>query len=702
MINKTLVNGEENDEALNRLRQKITPDVLEAVFESAQSEIAERNRREAKVARSGRVKRRTDIKSDTSLFRLKRSNPEVEAREKRHAAFEETTKKLIERFNLKSDEVIHLPRLRLRRQSQNEDREACEHEPGECDQNSKYRTASGRCNNVNHPTWGMSMACQQRMLPPSYDGESNFRVSAAPGGGPLPTPRQLSRTLHLHNDIPSSNVTHLYVFFGQLLDHDFALTPSSTTFDNEEIPCCPPTSNSHPQCAPIIVEGNDTFYKDFGVTCLNFVRTAICPTCAFGLRQQFSQLTSFVDGSNVYESSEPYASHLRANDETGRLRTQKTNFGDLLPRTDNPQDDMCSYPEENDFCFVAGDERVNENTILASLHTVFMREHNRVAVALKTLNQHWDEEQLYQEARRIVGAQMQNIVYHEYLPITLGVEQMTKFRLWRSERGTSVYNPHADPTMIIEFTTAAFRFMHTLINSLLSILPLNSRKGQRLLRNEFFQPFDLYNDVMGPLMRGASDSPAQTFDRHIVDDIANHLYRRRGTRFGMDLPAFNINRGRDNGLQPYVQLVRHCTGDSSIRSFNDLLKNNTMSRNSVNLLRGIYRHVEDIDLWSGIVMENPLPDGICGPTAACIIGLQFNRLKFGDRFYFEHRNQAGSFTHEQRMELRQATLTKILCRNSNVIQMPENAMRFASRLNPIVRCEDLRPLDLSHWIEEPV
>lgn len=57
-----------------------------------------------------------------------------------------------------------------------------------------------------------------------------------------------------------------------------------------------------------------------------------------------------------------------------------------------------------------------------------------------------------------------------------------------------------------------------------------------------------------------------------------------------------------------------------------------------------YETVEDIDLFSGGISELPLTDGIVGPTFACIIGVQFNHLKFGDRFYFEHGQQDGSFS----------------------------------------------------------
>lgn len=70
------------------------------------------------------------------------------------------------------------------------------------------------------------------------------------------------------------------------------------------IQCCPFGSNHHPQCFPIPIPDGDSFYSKYEESCMNFVRTAKCPQCKLGPRQQMNQITAYIDGSHIYGSME--------------------------------------------------------------------------------------------------------------------------------------------------------------------------------------------------------------------------------------------------------------------------------------------------------------------------------------------------------------------------------------------------------------
>ena len=113
---------------------------------------------------------------------------------------------------------------------------------------------------------------------------------------------------------------------------------------------------------------------------------------------------------------------------------------------------------------ILGDSRVNEQPNLAVMHTLFLREHNRVARKLGEINPQWEDETLFQESRRVVVAEWQHIVYNEWLPILLGQENMDRFGLYPLTKGFSnSYKTDFDPRIKNSFAAAAFRIGHTMI-----------------------------------------------------------------------------------------------------------------------------------------------------------------------------------------------------------------------------------------------
>lgn len=119
-------------------------------------------------------------------------------------------------------------------------------------------------------------------------------------------------------------------------------------------------------------------------------------------------------------------------------------------------------------CYTAGDVRANAQPHLTAMHTLWMREHNRVAGLLAVINPHWDDERAFQEARKIVTASIQHITYSEWLPALLGKKYTKRNGLELSPKGYSdAYDETADPTVSNSFATAILPFVNSMFNETL-------------------------------------------------------------------------------------------------------------------------------------------------------------------------------------------------------------------------------------------
>ena len=71
---------------------------------------------------------------------------------------------------------------------------------------------------------------------------------------------------------------------------------------------------------------------------------------------------------------------------------------------------------------------------------------------------------------RIVIAEMQNIVYGQYLPNILGPETVKQYNLGIDQ--ASAYNPDTDPSITNAFATAAYRFGHSMIRNIVKLIDI--------------------------------------------------------------------------------------------------------------------------------------------------------------------------------------------------------------------------------------
>ena len=168
---------------------------------------------------------------------------------------------------------------------------------------------------------------------------------------------------------------------------------------------------------------------------------------------QINAITHWLDGSQIYGSNERLAEDLRDRSSgRGQMRTSMSPFQrPLLPIGKCP-----SSP-----CFQAGDTRVTAQPLLTILHTLFLREHNRLANKLAKAVPGNTDDFYYQQARRVVIAKLQHITYNEYLPVILGPELAAKVNALK----ISGSNKLANPAIFTEFSTAAFRMGHSQLKS---------------------------------------------------------------------------------------------------------------------------------------------------------------------------------------------------------------------------------------------
>lgn len=465
----------------------------------------------------------------------------------------------------------------------------------------EFRTIDGAGNNVANPTWGSADQPFLRFAPADYaDGVSE------PSGETRPSARLISNEIHAQPE-PRPNRRGASDFlwqWGQFLDHDIVLTPVAEPVEPFDI--LVPTGDPHfdPRSLGNVTIGLDrSFYEEIN-----------------GIREQFNEITAYIDASNVYGSDSERALSLRANDGTGKLATSA---GDLLPFN---TEGLPNAPTELDpSFFLAGDFRANEQIALTSMHTLFVREHNYWADVIGRSNSGLSGDQIYEAARMIVAAEMQAITYNEFLPLLLGPSAIPRYRGYTDQVDVGIAN---------EFATASYRFGHTMLSS--TLLRLDDRgdeieQGHLALANAFFSPSRLINEGgIDPILRGLARQRAQEIDPMLVDDVRNFLFGPPGAG-GFDLASLNIQRGRDHGLASYND-TRVAYGLRTARRFSDITSNRDLQQK----LEEVYGTTADIDLWTGGLCEDHGRESMVGETFQIMLSHQFRRLRDGDRFWYQN------------------------------------------------------------------
>jgi hypothetical protein len=475
---------------------------------------------------------------------------------------------------------------------------------------------------------------------------------SAPSGVDRPNPRFISNEIFAQTEsIADPLKLSAYAWgWGQFIDHDITFSP-----DHSE------------EALPIAVPKFDAFFDPSGTgsAIIPMHRSAYDPNTGTDItnpRIHLNAITAFIDASAVYGSDEHRAAWLRTFTD-GKLKTSE---GDLLPYNtvsgesydvNDPEAPEMAMPFPHvDRYFVAGDLRANENPLLTSLHTIFVREHNRLCDELIKENPNWTDELLYQRARKIVGAIMESIVYEEWLP-TLGM-------------GVPTYNGYdqtVDPSIMNVFATAAYRYGHSVIGDALPRMDNDGQmmpEGAQQLRDAFFNPAAIPQiGGIEPYLIGMSTVVEQDFDCYIIDDLRNFLFGPPGAG-GLDLASLNVNRGRDRGLADY-NTVRKNFGLSPVASFAELSPDPILNQSFAT----VYEDIDKVDIWPGLLAEGHMEGALFGPTAMTIIQHQFMALRDGDRFYYEADPE---FSDIEVQQIKGTRLSDVILRNTSLTDIQDN------------------------------
>ncbi|XP_047026324.1 peroxidase-like [Helicoverpa zea] len=556
----------------------------------------------------------------------------------------------------------------------------------------------GTCNNYKYPTRGSARGPYLRLLKPDYANDRNIRMSRH--GSPLPSARKVRTELHSTGRVEDKvTFSAVAVHMLQFIHRDISFMDGPFDYLKRRQYCCQPKGDKDPRCIPIAVPDDDPYLKVTDIRCLNFSRAetfqdASC-TPEIILPEQINYQTPVIDLSTIYGVDNQGLAKVRKYEDGLLILEKRENR--FVPAT-NVTENVCLQNNDTEpICYQFGFPEIGNYDLRTTALTIFfMREHNRLAKALHEINPCWKDDRLFKVARQINIATASNIFMYELLPYLLGYRHMVNYGLLsESVEHVSNYDAEAVPLVYAEYDIAV-RYINTFLDGRVKTYSEGYHYKDEYSYSETLFRSGLLEKgkVLEELNRGMFHQYAAKIDDIQDPDISENYYGKKLQR-AHDLPALDIQRGRDMGVRGYNDYRRLC-GLKPAKKFRDFI--DVMEIEKVEALKKLYHSVDDVDLLAGIMSENDIQGIHVGPTLFCIMTKQLQIFRFSDRFWFERGDQLHSFTIDQLDEIRKTNMARFACDNADGIKyIQPQAFLNVRPGNMPAPCSHIEGPDLTKW-----
>ncbi len=292
--------------------------------------------------------------------------------------------------------------------------------------------------------------------------------------------------------------------------------------------------------------------------------------------------------------------------------------------------------------FAVGGDRANASVQVATINTLFLREHNRLAKELLKRNPSWDDERLFQIARNILIVKFIRIVVNEYINHVSSAP--FRFDADPSVSWNATWNK--PNWMTIEFTLL-YRW-HSLVPETMVWNGTKISPAQLLLDNELLTSGGLVNAMEQISANKAAHMGLGNFAHFFLmgspnsDDLATSVEGR------------GIQQARTNRVQSY-NAYRQVMSLSPANSFAEVVGTSSDPAEQARRtrlaasLKGLYGTVENLEFYVGLFAEPSMPNSPISELVLAMVAMDafsqaLTNPLLSRRVWGDKDNQIAAFT----------------------------------------------------------